>query len=337
MATRVAINGMGRIGRAAFKILMDTPELELVAVNDIADPANIAYLLKYDTVYGRYNRTVELDGNDLVIDGERRIRFLQERDPSQLPWKEMNVEIVFESTGVFTKREDLQKHAEAGAKWVILSAPAKDKDFPTVVHGVNRPDGGVNILSCASCTTNATAPVMEILDRHFGVEKALMTTIHAYTSSQAIVDSPAKKWRRGRAGAANFVPTTTGAAVAASKALPQLEGKFDGLSIRGPVPSGSIADITVLLSRNTTIEELRQVFIEEANGRYKGIVEASDDELVSSDILGNSHAAIIDLPMLQVVDGNMVKILSWYDNEWGYTSQMIREALRVAEQERAPA
>ncbi len=165
MATRILINGMGRIGRAAFKILMDTPELELVAVNDIADPANIAYLLKYDTVYGRYNRTVELDGNDLVIDGERRIRFLQERDPSQLPWKEMNVEIVFESTGVFTKREDLQKHAEAGAKWVILSAPAKDKDFPTVVHGVNWPDGGVNILSCASCTTNATAPVMEILDR----------------------------------------------------------------------------------------------------------------------------------------------------------------------------
>lgn len=337
MATRVAINGMGRIGRAAFKILMETPELELVAVNDIADPANIAYLLKYDTVYGRYGRTVEIDGGDLVIDGERRVRFLQERDPTQLPWEEMDVKIVFESTGVFTKREDLQKHAEAGADWVILSAPAKEKDFPTVVHGVNKPDSGVNIVSCASCTTNATAPVMEILDRNFGIEKAIMTTVHAYTSSQAIVDSPAKKWRRGRAGAANFVPTTTGAAVAASKALPQLEGRFDGIAIRGPVPSGSIADITVLLKRDTTVEELTQVFRDEASNRYRGIVEASDDELVSTDILGNSHAAIIDLPMLQVVAGNLVKILSWYDNEWGYTSQMIREALRVVEQQGAPA
>lgn len=325
----IAINGMGRIGRAAFKIIMDTPDLDLVAVNDIADPENIAYLLKFDTVYGRYDKSVEYDGESLVVDG-KAVRFLQERDPSQLPWEELGVNIVIESTGVFTKQQDLMKHAEAGADYVILSAPAKD-DMPTVVHGVNAPDGDTRIISCASCTTNCIAPVMEILDRRFGVEKALMTTIHAYTSSQAIVDGPAKKWRRGRAGAANFVPTTTGAAVATTKALPQLEGHFDGAAIRGPIPVGSIADITVLLKRDTTVEELNDVFREEAANRYDGVVEASDDELVSSDIIGNSHASIIDLGMTQVVDGNMVKVMSWYDNEWSYTSQMIREARRLAQ------
>ncbi|HLV45115.1 MAG TPA: type I glyceraldehyde-3-phosphate dehydrogenase [Aggregatilineales bacterium] len=332
---KIAINGMGRIGRAAFKILMKTPELELVAVNDIADPANIAYLLKYDTVYGRYNKTVELNGSDLVVGGET-VRFFQERDPANLPWGDLGVDVVIESTGVFTTLDGLQKHVDAGAKWVILSAPAKDKDFPTVVHGVNTQQG-VNIISCASCTTNATAPVMEIIDRHFGIEKAMMTTIHAYTSSQGIVDGPHKKWRRGRAGAANFVPTTTGAAVAATKALPHLEGKFDGIAVRGPVPSGSIADIVVLVNKPTTVEEINQVFRDEANDRYQGIVEATDDELVSSDILGNSHAAIIDLGMTQVVDGNMVKVLSWYDNEWGYTSQMVREALSLVRSQAVPS
>src|SRR5690606_32604445 len=193
------------------------------------------------------------------------------------------------------------------------------------------------IISCASCTTNATAPVMEIIDRHFGIEKAMMTTIHAYTSSQGIVDGPHKKWRRGRAGAANFVPTTTGAAVAATKALPHLEGKFDGIAVRGPVPSGSIADIVVLVNKPTTVEEINQVFRDEANDRYQGIVEATDDELVSSDILGNSHAAIIDLGMTQVVDGNMVKVLSWYDNEWAYTSQMVREALSLVRSQAVPS
>lgn len=332
---KIAINGMGRIGRAAFKILMETPELELVAVNDIADPANIAYLLKYDTVYGRYHKTVELNGSDLVVGGET-VRFFQERDPANLPWGDLGVDVVIESTGVFTTLDGLQKHVDAGAKWVILSAPAKDKDFPTVVHGVNTQQG-VNIISCASCTTNATAPVMEIIDRHFGIEKAMMTTIHAYTSSQGIVDGPHKKWRRGRAGAANFVPTTTGAAVAATKALPHLEGKFDGIAVRGPVPSGSIADIVVLVNKPTTVEEINQVFRDEANDRYQGIVEATDDELVSSDILGNSHAAIIDLGMTQVVDGNMVKVLSWYDNEWGYTSQMVREALSLVRSQAVPS
>ena len=336
MAARVAINGMGRIGRAAFKIIMETPQLELVAVNDIADPANIAYLLKYDTVYGRYNKTVELDGGDLVVDGTP-IRFLQEKDPTQLPWGEMNVDIVIESTGVFTRMQDLQKHAQAGAKWVILSAPAKDEDTPTVVHGVNAAQADARVISCASCTTNALAPVMEILDRHFGVDKAQMTTIHAYTSSQGIVDSPAKKWRRGRAGAANFVPTTTGAAIATTKALPQLEGRFDGVAVRGPVPSGSLIDLTALLKRDTTVEELNQVFRAEAADRYKGVLEASDDELVSSDILGTSAASIVDLGMTQVVGGNMVKVMAWYDNEWGYTSQLVREALRIAETQATPA
>ncbi|MCF7804431.1 MAG: type I glyceraldehyde-3-phosphate dehydrogenase [Candidatus Marinimicrobia bacterium] len=326
----VAINGMGRIGRALLKNLLDKPEFDVVAVNDIADIENIAYLLKFDSVYGRLGKSVETGDKKLIIDGES-FDYLSERDPGDLPWADKNVDLVFECTGLFTTKKASSAHVDAGAKHVIMSAPAKDEDTAMVVHGVNSEAGdGQNVISCASCTTNCISPVVEVLDRHFGVEKATMTTIHAYTSSQAIVDGPHKKFRRGRAGAVNFVPTSTGAAIATTKALPQLKGKFDGAAIRGPIPVGSIADIVFQLSKDVTVEEINDVFAKEAESdRYKGVLGASDEHLVSSDILKDSRASIVDLTMTQVVGGDLVKVMSWYDNEWGYVNQMIREASRI--------
>jgi glyceraldehyde 3-phosphate dehydrogenase len=328
---KIAINGLGRIGRATLKIILDTPGLELTAINDIVPTDNLAYLLKYDTVYGRYPKQVEHTEDSLIIDGKEYPVYNQ-KDPANLPWGDLEVDIVIESTGIFTKKEDLQKHIQAGAKFVILSAPAKGDDVSTVVYGLKHEGRPERIISCASCTTNSVTPPMEIMNRRIGVKKALMTTIHAYTSSQAIVDSPAKKVRRGRAAAANFVPTTTGAAIATTKALPELAGKFDGVAIRGPVPVGSISDIVFLAARETSVEEINQIFREEAQSeQYDGVLGVTDDGLVSSDIIQDSRAAIIDLEMTQVVDGDLVKIMSWYDNEWGYSSQMVREAVRIAE------
>jgi glyceraldehyde 3-phosphate dehydrogenase len=326
---RVAINGLGRIGRATLKIIQDTPELELVAVNDIAAPDNLAYLLKYDTVYGRYEKQVSHDTDKLVVGGNT-IRVLSEKDPAKLPWGDMNIDLVFECTGVFTKKSDLEKHLQAGARNVILSAPAKgEDDVPFVVHGVNQSDGA-HIVSTASCTTNCIAPVIEVIGRRIGLHKAIMTTVHAYTSSQAIVDGPAKKWRRGRAAAANFVPTSTGAAKATTKALPQYEGKFDGVAIRGPVPIGSLADITIVAERPTSIDEINAIFEEEADSnRYKGVLGVTSDPIVSSDIIKDPRGSIVDLTMTQVVDGDLVKIMSWYDNEWGYAAQMVREGVHM--------
>lgn len=327
---KVAINGLGRIGRASLKIILDTPELELVGANDIASPDNLAYLLKFDTVYGRYNKTVENTQDSLIIDGKEYPLYAI-KDPAELPWGDLGADIVIESTGVFTKLEDLRKHIEAGAKYVILSAPAKGDGVGTVVHGTSQSGKTDRIVSCASCTTNAITPPMEVMHRRIGVKKALMTTVHAYTSSQAIVDAPSKKFRRGRAGAANFVPTTTGAALATTKALPELSGRFDGVAIRAPIAVGSIADIVFLAARETSVDEVNQIFREEAKTeRYAGILGASEDPLVSSDIIQDTRAAIIDLEMTQVVDGDLVKIMSWYDNEWGYCAQMIREAVRIA-------
>lgn len=327
---KVAINGLGRIGRATLKIVQATEGLDLVAVNDIVPIENIAYLLRYDTVYGRYDKSVEAKEGELVVDGQS-IQYLSEKDPAQLPWDELGVDLVFESTGVFTNRDDLEKHIEAGTKYVILSAPAKD-EVMTVVHGVTEKEERPPILSCASCTTNSITPVVEIMGRRVGIKKAIMTTIHAYTASQAIVDSPHKKMRRGRAGAANLVPTTTGAAIATTKALPQYEGRFDGVAVRAPIPVGSISDVVFVTERETSVEEINDIFREEAQtDRYKGILGASDDELVSSDIIGDPRAAILDLGMTQVVDGDLVKVMSWYDNEWGYTNQMVREAKEMLE------
>ncbi|HQO77220.1 MAG TPA: type I glyceraldehyde-3-phosphate dehydrogenase [Thermodesulfobacteriota bacterium] len=333
---RVAINGMGRIGRATFKIALDVPGLELVAYNDLLSPDNLAYLLKYDSVYGRYHKHVEVKENALVVDDKEYLAF-SEKDPVQLPWKELTIDAVIESTGVFTSKEGMQKHLQAGAKRVILSAPPKSGDIMTVVPGVTKMEETPQLLSCASCTTNCIAPVVEIMGRRIGISKAIMTTIHAYTSSQTIVDGPSKKWRRGRAAAINLVPTSTGAGVATTKVLPQYEGKFDGVAVRAPVPVGSISDIVFVTKRDTTVEEVNTTFREEAlTDRYRDIVGASEDPIVSSDIIQDSRASIVDLTMTQVVDGNLVKVMSWYDNEWGYSAQMIREVMRETEQIRNP-
>jgi glyceraldehyde 3-phosphate dehydrogenase len=330
MPNKVAINGLGRIGRAALKLAVEHPELDVVAVNEIGSLDNMVYLLRYDTAYGRYERQVEAVEGKLVIDGKPLV-YLSERDPGQLPWGDLGVDLVLECTGRFTEREDAEKHVRAGARWVVLSGPAKSPDVPTIIHGVNRPDGQTQIISCASCTTNNITPLVEILDRHFGVEKALLTTVHAYTATQALVDSPggAKDLRRGRAAAQSFVPSSTGAATATAKALPAMQGRFDGVSVRGPVVVGSISDVVFVLARETTADEVNDVLRQEASSdRYKGILDVADDPLVSADIVKDPHASIVQLDMTRVVGGNLVKVMSWYDNEWGFTSQMIQVAVQ---------
>ena len=328
--TNVAINGLGRIGRATLKIVMDTPGLNLVAANDINTAESVEYLLRYDTVYGRYGKPVQATDEQLTI-GEHRLRLLREKEPARLPWKALNVDVVFECTGVFTRREDLDAHVHAGAGCVILSAPSKGDGVDTLVHGVTTPRGDTRIFSCASCTTNCITPVLEVLGRRIGVKKAVMTTVHAYTASQAIVDAAHKRPRRGRAAGANLVPTSTGAAAAAIKALPDYAGRFDGVAIRAPVAVGSLADIVVLTARTTTIDEVNRIFVEEAaSERYRGILGATSDPIVSSDIIEDPRASIVDLGLTQVVDGDLVKVMSWYDNEWGYSNQLVREALQIA-------
>jgi glyceraldehyde 3-phosphate dehydrogenase len=326
MSTRVAINGLGRIGRAVLKLVLNDPSFELVAVNDLVDAANLAYLLRFDTVYGRYAKSVAVEEGDLVVAGNR-IRTLHRRDPIELPWKELEVELVFECTGALARRADLEKHLRAGARFVLLSAPSKDGEVETVVHGANVAEGASAIISCASCTTNCITPIVEVIGRRIGFKKAAMTTVHAYTSSQAIVDGPNKSFRRGRAAAANLVPATTGAALATARALPQYAGLFDGVAIRAPIPIGSIADLTFVTSRKTTVVEVNQVLTEEAETeRYAGVLGVSRDPLVSSDIVGDPRASVVDLELTKVIDGDLVKIMSWYDNEWGYANQLMREA-----------
>ncbi|MCF8063464.1 MAG: type I glyceraldehyde-3-phosphate dehydrogenase [Deltaproteobacteria bacterium] len=328
MAT-VAINGLGRIGRATLKIVLDTPELELAAVNDLIPADNLAYLLKYDTVYGRYGRSVESEDDKLIIDG-MPYPLYSIKDPSELPWKKLRIDAVFECTGVFTREEDLEKHIRAGARNVLLSAPPKSEEMPMVVHAVSEGERSARMISCASCTTNCIAPVVEIVGRRIGMKKATMTTIHAYTATQGIVDGPAKKWRRGRAGAANLVPTSTGAAKATTKTLPEYKGKFDGVAVRVPVPVGSLADVVFVTERETSVEEVNRIFREEAGtDRYRGVLGVSEDPIVSSDIIGDPRASVVDLGMTQVVDRDLLKVMAWYDNEWGYSNQMVREALRV--------
>jgi glyceraldehyde 3-phosphate dehydrogenase len=325
----IAINGLGRIGRAALKILLDTDGSEVVAANDLIPTDNLAYLLRYDTVYGRYARQVEPGEEGTVVDG-RSIQVFAEKDPADLPWSELGVDLVLECTGAFRQEEDLEKHIEAGARFVILSAPAKTESIATIVPGVNDPTSEPWIISCASCTTNCIAPLVEVMHRRIGLERAIMTTVHAYTSSQRMVDGPATSFTRGRAGAANLVPTSTGAALATTKALPDLEGRFDGIAIRVPVAIGSIADVVFVAARSTTHEEVVEVFREEASSdRYRGVLGVSEEPLVSSDIIGDPRASVVDLQMTRVVDGTLVKVMSWYDNEWGFTHQMIRQAKQM--------
>ena len=327
---KIAINGMGRIGRAALKIILDTAGIEVVAVNDIISIENLVYLMKYDSVYGVYEKEISHNNQDLIIDGVK-IKYSSIKDPAQLPWKEYSIDLVIESTGLFTTGEDAKKHIEAGATTVIISAPTSDEDVPTVVHGVNSEDGKTSIFSCASCTTNNISPIVEILGRRIGVKKAIMTTVHAYTASQSIVDGPSKKnFRMGRAGAMNLVPTTTGAAKATTKALPEYHGKFDGVAIRTPIPVGSISDLTFVTERRVTSEEVNAIFEEEAlSSRYSKILAATNEQIVSSDIVKSSFASTVDLNMTRVVDGDLLKVMAWYDNEWGFTNQMIRQILEI--------
>ncbi len=327
---RIAINGFGRIGRAAMKIVIDTPGLEIIAVNDLMNIDNAAYLLKYDSVYGKYQNEVIVHDNHLHI-RDKKILFITQKDPGKLPWNSLDIDIVIESTGRFTKREDAEKHIHAGARTVILSGPTNSKETPTVVHGVNNMDGNTSIFSCASCTTNNIAPVMEIMDRRIGIKKAILNTVHAYTASQNLIDGASKKKARmGRAAAVNLIPASTGAATAATKTLPQLEGKFDGIAIRTPVPVGSISDITFIAARKTSVEEINGILSDESKtDRYRYVLAVSNEPLVSSDIVQSSFAAIVDLEMTRVVNGDLVKIMAWYDNEWGFTNQMIRQIQEI--------
>ena len=327
---RLAINGFGRIGRAALKVMMETPGIETIAINDLMTIDNAAYLLQYDSVYGIYEHKVNVQGNSLEIKG-KKIAFLNEKDPANLPWKNLEIDVVIESTGFFTKQEDAEKHIHAGAKTVVISGPSKSKETPTVVYGVNTKDGKTTIFSCASCTTNNVGPIVEIIDRRIGIKKAILSTVHAYTASQALVDAPSKKEpRMGRAAAVNLVPSSTGAAIATTKALPQLAGKFDGVSIRTPVPVGSMSDITLVAARSTTPEEINGILTEEAaTPRYKLVLSVSNEPLVSSDIIKSAFASVVDAEMTRVVDGDLVKIMAWYDNEWGFTNQMIRQIQEV--------
>ncbi|MBQ6394293.1 type I glyceraldehyde-3-phosphate dehydrogenase [Candidatus Saccharibacteria bacterium] len=322
---KIAINGFGRIGRNAFKIAFERKDVEVVAVNDITDTKTLAHLLKYDSSYGTYDRTVEYDEENLIIDGTK-VKVLSIPEPENLPWGELGVDVVIESTGRFTKEEEARAHLTAGAKKVVLSAPVKGDNVKTVVLGVNEEvvNADDEIISNASCTTNCIAPVMSILEKNFGIEKAMMTTVHSYTASQRLQDAPAKDLREARAAAENIVPTTTGASKAAALTIPELKGKFNGLSIRVPTPVVSLSDITAVLKRDVTNEELNEVFEKAAaEPYYTGILDVTHDELVSIDFRGNSHSCVIDLPLTDVVGGNLVKIVAWYDNEWGYSNRLV--------------
>lgn len=329
---KIAINGFGRIGRNAFKIAFERADLEIVAINDLTDTKTLAYLLKHDSNYGTYHHDVTSDESGIIVDG-KHIKVLAERDPAALPWGDLGVELVIESTGFFTDKEGAGKHVEAGAKRVVISGPTKSDGVDTIVLGANddKIPNSTEVISNASCTTNSLAAVMAVLDAEFGVEKSLLTTVHSYTASQAIQDAPKKDLREGRNGAENIVPTTTGAAIAVTKTLPQLEGKFDGLSIRVPTPVVSISDVTALLSKDVTVDEINDAFRKAAKEPYyQGILDVSEEPLVSRDYIGNSHSGTVDLLLTKVVAGNLIKIAVWYDNEWGYSNRLVELVADVA-------
>lgn len=326
--TKLAINGFGRIGRSTFKIAFERPDVEIVAINDLSDPAALAHLLKYDSSYGIYNHDVEIDEENIIVDG-KKIKVLAEKEPANLPWGELGIDVVIESTGFFTDPAKAHAHIDAGAKKVVISAPAKGEGAKTIVIGVNEDelDESDIIISNASCTTNCIAPVMKILEQEIGIEKAMMTTVHSYTASQKLQDAPAKDLREARAAAENIVPTTTGASKAAAKAIPSLVGKFNGLSVRVPTPVVSLSDITAVVKRDVTKEEINEIFKKAAaEPYYNGILAVTEEELVSCDLRGNSHSCIVDLPLTDVVGGNLIKVVAWYDNEWGYSNRLVELA-----------
>ncbi len=331
MATRVGINGFGRIGRLVFKAAFLNSDLEIVAINDLTDSAALAHLLKYDSTHGPFPADVEcIDGN-IVVD-DTTIKVMAERDPANIPWGDLGVDIVVEATGVFRNRDMIAKHLEAGAKKVVLTVPAKDEIDATIVLGVNDDElkHEHKIVSNASCTTNCLAPVAKVLNDNFGIERGLMTTLHGYTNDQRILDFPHKDLRRARSAAVNLIPTTTGAARAVGKVIPELNGKLDGMAVRAPIPDGSLVDLVVQLKKNVTVEEINAAMKKAADGPMLGILEYTEDPIVSSDIVGNPSSSVFDASLTTVMDGNFVKVLSWYDNEWGYSSRVVDLIERIS-------
>ena len=333
MSVRVGINGFGRIGRAVFRIMSRRDDVEVVAINDLYRAEQLAYLLRFDTVMGPFQRRVDHEDRALKIEGMKPIRLTAEKDPARLPWADVGADIVIESTGVFRDRANLEKHLAAGAKKVILTVPPKDDVDAIVVLGVNDDvlAAGPKIVSNASCTTNCLAPVAKVLDDAFGIERGFMTTVHAYTNDQRLADVPHKDFRRARAATQNIIPTTTGAARAVGKVLPHLKGKLDGMAMRVPVPDGSIVDLVVRLGRETTADEVNRRMQEAAAGPLQRVLQYSEDPLVSSDIIGNPHSSIFDAPSTQMLGPRELRCLAWYDNEWGYSNRVVDLALRLAE------
>lgn len=322
---KVAINGFGRIGRPSFKIILEREDMEVVAINDLATTDNLAYLLKYDTAYGIYEKDVKFTENKLIVD-RKEFPVFAEKDPNNLPWKDLDVDVVLECTGFFKNKEGAEGHLKAGSKKVIISAPTKDDSIRTFVMGVN--SDGINsnddIISNASCTTNCLAPMAKVLEDNFGIENALMSTIHSYTSTQSLVDGVGKKdKRRGRAAAQNVIPTSTGAAIATTLALPTLKGKFDGMAYRVPTVVGSVSDLTAVLKKDVSVEEINDVFEKTAKKEMSKIMEVTDIPLVSHDIIGNPHSVVFQKDLTKVVGGNLVKVVGWYDNEWGYSNRLV--------------
>lgn len=331
MSVRVAINGFGRIGRLVFKVAQYDKDIEFVAINDLTDAHTLAHLLKYDSVHGRYPESVKYEGEYLIA-GERKVKVIAERDPASLPWSELGVDVVVESTGVFRKRSQLENHLIQGAKKVVLTVPAKDEIDNTIVFGVNDNDlkETDKIVSNASCTTNCLGPIAKVLHDNFGIVRGLMTTVHGYTNDQRLLDLPHSDLRRARAAAANIIPTTTGAARAVGKVIPALKGKLDGMAMRVPVADGSIVDLVAELSKNATVEEINAAMKKAADGPMKGVLEYCEDPIVSVDVIDNPHSSIFDSIATTVMDGNFVKVLSWYDNEWGYSSRTVDLVKKVA-------
>lgn len=334
MKTRVAINGFGRIGRLSFRIAYERSDIEIVGINDLTDTKTLAHLLKHDTNYGAYSHKVEFDDQHVIVDG-KKIPVYAEKDPGLLPWAEKKVDVVIESTGRFTKSEDAGMHLKAGAKRVVISAPSKSDEVATIVLGANDDHlkNAGEIISNASCTTNSVAAVMAIMETNFGVEKAMLTTVHSYTASQNLQDGPSKDLREARAAAQNLVPTSTGAAIAVAKTVTSLQGKFDGLSVRVPTSVVSLSDVTMLLKKNATVDDINDVFKRAVKEPYfQGIIDVSEEPLVSHDYIGNSHSGVIDLLLTNVVDGNLAKVVVWYDNEWGYSNRLVEQVADVGEQ-----
>lgn len=328
---RVAINGFGRIGRSAFRIMALRDDCEIVAINDLTDTATLAHLLRYDTVFRRYEKDVTHDEGNLIVDGVA-YPVIAEPDPVKLPWHDMRVDVVLECTGRFEKDGAAYAHIDAGAKRAIVSAPTKGGDIDTYVIGVKTPTAdATRVISNASCTTNCIAPVMKVMDETFGVEKAMMTTVHSYTATQKLIDGPDKDLRRARAAAHNIIPSTTGAAIATTLVIPSLKGKFDGLAMRVPTIDASIADMVMIIKRPATVAEVNDALIMASAGELKGILGVTEEPLVSSDFIGDSHSGVVDLALTNVVGGTMVKVVAWYDNEWGYAGRLVDMAVKVGE------